>query len=142
MIKKVLCAVDDTEYSKAAVAVASELAKTGDAELTILAVNQLLGAYGYGGMSTLLWDNATLKRVLDDSAAAAKQAGVKAFKVVDVKSRDIARAIVVFAEENAIDHIVVGTGGKSGVSRLVLGSVSHDVLSRAPCTVTVARPRQ
>jgi nucleotide-binding universal stress UspA family protein len=142
MIRKVLCAVDDTEYSKAAVAVASELATALDAELTLLAVNQLLGAYRHGGMSTFLWDNATLKRVLDDSAAAATKAGAKAFKVVDVKSRDIARAIVVFAEENAIDHIVVGAGGKSGVSRLILGSVSHDVLSRAHCTVTVARPHQ
>jgi nucleotide-binding universal stress UspA family protein len=46
---------------------------------------------------------------------------------------------VAFAEDNGIDHIVVGTGGKSGVTRLMLGSVSHDVLARAHCPVTVAR---
>lgn len=139
MIKKILCAVDDSEYSKAAVAVASELAKAMDAEITFLAVNQLLGGYGHGGVSTFLWDSATLKRVLDSSTAAAKKAGVKAFKSVNVKSRDIGRAIVVFAEENDIDHVVVGTGGKSGVSRLMLGSISSDVLERAHCPVTVAR---
>jgi nucleotide-binding universal stress UspA family protein len=139
MSKKILCAVDDSEYSKAAVAVAVELAKVMDAEVTFLAVNQLLGGYGHGGISTYLWDNATLKRVLEGATAAAKKAGLKASKTESAKSRDIGRAIVVYAEENGIDHVVVGTGGKSGVSRLMLGSISSDVLARAHCPVTVAR---
>jgi nucleotide-binding universal stress UspA family protein len=139
MSKKILCAVDDTEHSKAAVAVTAELAKALDAEVIFLAVNQLLGGYGHGGMATYLWDDATLKRVLDSATAAASKAGVKASKSVNVKSRDIGRAIVVYAEENGIDHVVVGTGGKSGVSRLMLGSISSDVLARAHCPVTVAR---
>ena len=139
MTMKILCAVDDTDYSKAAVAVTAELAKTMDAEVTFLAVNQLLGGFGHGGMSTYLWDSAALKRVLDAAMAAAKKAGVKAPKTASVKSRDVGRAIVVYAEENGMDHIVVGTGGKSGVSRLMLGSISSDVLARAHCPVTVAR---
>ena len=139
MTTKILCAVDDTDYSKAAVAVTAELAKAMDAEVTLLAVNQLLGGFGRGGMSTYLWDSAALKRVLDAAMAAAKKAGVKAPKTASVKSRDVGRAIVVYAEENGMDHVVVGTGGKSGVSRLMLGSISSDVLARAHCPVTVAR---
>ncbi|MDH4260161.1 MAG: universal stress protein [Gammaproteobacteria bacterium] len=139
MIKKILCAVDDTEYSKAAIAVTAELAKATDAKVTFLAVNQLLGGYGHGGVSTYIWDSATMKRVLSDATVAAKKAGVKESNTVDVKSRDIGRAIVVFAEENDIDHVVVGTGGKSAISRLMLGSISSDVLARAHCPVTVAR---
>jgi nucleotide-binding universal stress UspA family protein len=139
MTKKILCAVDDTEYSKAAVAVGADLAKAMNAEVTFLAINQLLGGYVKGGASTYLWDSAALERVLDTATAAAKKEGVKAFKTANVKSRDVGRAIVIFAEENDFDHIVVGTGGKSGVSRLMLGSVSNDVLARAHCPVTVAR---
>ena len=139
MTTKILCAVDDTDYSKAAVAVTADLAKAMDAEVTLLAVNQLLGGFGHGGMSTYLWDSAALKRVLDAAMAAAKKAGVKAPKTASVKSRDVGRAIVVYAEENGMDHVVVGTGGKSGVSRLMLGSISSDVLARAHCPVTVAR---
>ena len=43
MTKKILCAVDDTEHSKIAVAVAGELAKATGAELTLLAVNVPMG---------------------------------------------------------------------------------------------------
>ena len=43
MAKKILCAVDDSEHSKIAVAVAGEIAKATGAELTLLAVNAPTG---------------------------------------------------------------------------------------------------
>ncbi|MBZ0259348.1 MAG: universal stress protein [Hyphomicrobiales bacterium] len=140
MMKKILCAVDDTEHSKKAVEVAAQLAAATGAELTLLAVNQLMGGYGgRGAISTYLWDDAQLESVLDNATAAAKKAGVSDPKAGSAKSRDAARAIVVFAENEGVDHIVVGTGGKGGISQLMLGSVSRDVASRAHCPVTVAR---
>jgi nucleotide-binding universal stress UspA family protein len=139
MTKKILCAVDDTENSKTAITLAAELANAMGAELTALAVNELVGGHGRGGIAAYLWEDADLKRVLDSATVAAKKAGVSEPKTASVKSRDVARAIVVFAEDNHFDHIVVGTGGKSGVSRLMLGSVSRDVVFRAHCPVTVAR---
>ena len=51
MTKKVLCAVDDSEHSKIAVAVAGELAKATGAELTLLAVNAALGIPARGGIA-------------------------------------------------------------------------------------------
>ena len=139
MTKKVLCAVDDTEHAKIAVAVAGELAKATGAELTLLAVNVPMGARGRVGIEIYACEDADLKRVLDSAKAIAKKVGVSAPKTASVKSRDVARAIVIYAEENDIDHIVVGTGGKGGVTRLMLGSVSSDVIARAHCPVTVAR---
>jgi nucleotide-binding universal stress UspA family protein len=49
------------------------------------------------------------------------------------------RAIVSFAEEEAVDHIVMGSHGRSGVSRILLGSVAEAVVRNAPVSVTVAR---
>jgi nucleotide-binding universal stress UspA family protein len=40
---------------------------------------------------------------------------------------------------NKVGHIVMGTGDKRGISRLVLGSVAADVAGRAHCSVTIAR---
>ena len=139
MTKKVLCAVDDTEHSKSAVALATELAKATGAELTLLVVNVPIGGAGRGELWPTYGRSADLKRVLDGGAAIAQKAGVSDPKTESVKSRDVARAIVIYAEENDIDHIVVGTGGKGAVARLMLGSVSSDVIARAHCPVTVAR---
>ena len=50
-----------------------------------------------------------------------------------------ARAIAAFAEQNPIDAIVMGSHGRDGVSRIVLGSVAETVVRRAPVPVTVVR---
>lgn len=50
-----------------------------------------------------------------------------------------AREIVAFAEEEDVDQIVVGSHGRSGVSRVLLGSVAEKVVRRAPMPVTVVR---
>lgn len=135
----VLCAVDGTEHSASAITQAAELAKAMGAELTLLAVNLPSGGDGRGGIIIYSWDDADLNRVLGDAIALAQKSGVSNPKAVSVKSRDAARAIIVYAEDNGIDHIVVGTGGKGNISRLVLGSVSSSVIARAHCPVTVAR---
>lgn len=46
-----------------------------------------------------------------------------------------ARQIVAYARKNAIDLIVIGTHGRTGVTRALLGSVAEAVVRRAPCRV-------
>jgi nucleotide-binding universal stress UspA family protein len=50
-----------------------------------------------------------------------------------------AKTIVGVAEEDAFDHIVVGSHGREGVSRIVLGSVAEHVVRMSPVPVTVVR---
>jgi universal stress protein A len=57
-------------------------------------------------------------------------------------SPDPADAIVNYAKEVHADIIVVGTHGRSGVSRLLMGSVAEHVVRAAPCPVLVVRPRE
>lgn len=52
-----------------------------------------------------------------------------------------AQTIVEMANEADIDHIVMGSHGRKGVSRLLLGSVAETVVRRSPVPVTVARDR-
>lgn len=47
--------------------------------------------------------------------------------------------IVEFAEEEGVDQIVMGSHGRSGVSRILLGSVAETVVRRSPVPVTVVR---
>ena len=52
-----------------------------------------------------------------------------------VTSNSIADAIVTYAKNAAVDVIVIGTHGRGGVSRLLLGSVAERVVRTAPCPV-------
>lgn len=52
---------------------------------------------------------------------------------------DPVREIVAYAEENEIDHIVVGNHGRKGAARVFLGNVAEKVVRRSPVTVTVVR---
>jgi nucleotide-binding universal stress UspA family protein len=58
-----------------------------------------------------------------------------------IESPDPADALVNYARNNRIDHIVMGARGASPLRRL-LGSVSAKVVAEAPCTVTVVRTRE
>lgn len=50
-----------------------------------------------------------------------------------------ANAIVEYAREATVDHIVMGSQGRSGVARLLLGSVAEKVARRAPVPVTIVK---
>jgi nucleotide-binding universal stress UspA family protein len=55
-----------------------------------------------------------------------------------LEAPDAAAALVEFAERTQVDHLVIGSRGRAGLRRY-LGSVSAQVLARAPCAVTVVR---
>ena len=50
-----------------------------------------------------------------------------------------ARLIVDYAEEHDVDHIVLGSHGRRGLARVLIGSVAETVVRRSPASVTVIR---
>jgi len=52
---------------------------------------------------------------------------------------DPANEIVAYADEHGVDHIVVGSYGRGGVSRVLLGSVAETVARRSAVPVTIVR---
>jgi nucleotide-binding universal stress UspA family protein len=137
MTKKILCPVDGSEHAAVGLAKAAELAKLTGAHLTICAVNLALG--GARGPTINQWTDEEAEALLAKSEAAAKVAGATDIGTAVVISRSAAPAIVAYAEELAVDQIVMGTGDKRGLKRLVLGSVAAEVAGQAGCSVTVAR---
>lgn len=59
----------------------------------------------------------------------------------DVEVGDPAQSIVEYADTNDADHIVIGSHGRQGVARFLLGSVAETVVRRSVVPVTVVRPR-
>lgn len=52
------------------------------------------------------------------------------------------KEIVEYAEEQGIDHIVMGSHGRSGIPRLLLGSVAEYVLRNSPTSVMISRQKK
>ena len=134
---KVLCPTDGTPHSLLAVAAAAELATKYGADLTICVVNVAHG----GGRGPLIhhWSDEDAVKVLETAKAEAAKHGVASAHTAIVIDREAASGIVGYAETHGADHIVMGTGDKRGLSRLMLGSVAADVAARAHCSVTIAR---
>ena len=116
---------------------AAEMAQKYGAELSICVVNVAHG----GGRGPMIhhWTEADAQAILDKASAVATAKGVKPVATAVVLDREAASGIVRFADMNAVDYIVMGTGDRRGLSRLVLGSVAADVAGRAHCSVMVAR---
>jgi nucleotide-binding universal stress UspA family protein len=140
---KLLCATDGSHSSEKAVAFAADLAKRLGAELSFLTVSTVSPE---SASRTHFWDDrilgagdAQLQQELKSAAEAAKRAGLAGAACVTAAGRDIAAAIVDYAETNGFDHIVTGSSGRSGAARLLLGSVASAVVTKAHCPVTVVR---
>ncbi len=79
-----------------------------------------------------------LRTVADKKLLEAGPDGIKLF--VHGRLGAPSKEIVELATEAEADMIVVGTHGRSGMNRLLLGSVAEKVVRHAPCPVLVARP--
>lgn len=79
-----------------------------------------------------------VKQVCDDAVARLDAAGRRATGTV--REGDPAGVILATAESEAADMIVVGTHGRTGLDRLMLGSVARAVLMHAHTSVLIARP--
>ena len=79
--------------------------------------------------------------VLADAADLAEEYGanVRTTTIVEWGPNRPADAILTYIDDNDVDHVIMGSHGRSGVSRLLLGSVAETVARRSPAPVTVVR---
>ncbi|WP_227352940.1 universal stress protein [Haladaptatus salinisoli] len=81
----------------------------------------------------------SVERMFDEARGVAAEYDVEL--VTETATGDATRGIIAYAEERAFDHIVIGSHGRSGFTRVLLGSVAEGVLRRATVPVTVVPTR-
>ncbi|ARA92554.1 hypothetical protein AWN76_004790 [Rhodothermaceae bacterium RA] len=142
-IKKILFPTDLSECAEDAFSQAAFLADRFEAELHVLHV--------------VVPHASPLHRLVEDDAPDEAQADAQFEWAVEldaerqqpervplihrqVEHGSASAAIMAYAEDEDIDLIVMGTHGRSGVRRLVLGSVAEAVVREAPCPVLTVHP--
>ena len=142
-MKKILCATDGSHSSEKAVNFAIDLAKALDAELTFIHV---IRPTEDDVSHTYFWDSNILnaaddqiQRELHVAMEQAHKKGLESVFCTTVSGHSIATEIVNYAEANAHDHVITGSVGRSGVAKVLLGSIAEQVISKAHCPVTVVR---
>ncbi|WP_411714888.1 universal stress protein [Natronomonas sp.] len=116
----------------------------GDDALTALYVmDPVDGATTWGPGSAENWLSAAEDRAESVLEAADDRAATTGHSLdTDSVVGRPARAIVEYAEEHEFDHIVIGSHGRDGITRVLLGSVAETVIRRSPVPVTVVRHRE
>ena len=129
-----------TDFSTASDAVlpqAEALAKQKSASLLILHVEEPPLAYGGGELYYGL-PEPNSERILKmlDNVRPSDQTVAFTHRLA---MGDPAGEIVRIAAEEGVEMIVLGTHGRSGLTRMLMGSVAESVVRRAPCPVLVYR---
>ena len=139
-MKRMLVAVDGSEFGLAAVKAAAKLAKErGIASVTL--INVIPTVYDSCSGATLAGappEDIEAWEIFEKPKEILKDAGVKATLLL--QEGDPAEEIIRTAQEEGFDLIVVGHRGLSPVKAFLVGSVSNRVVSHAPCSVLVVRP--
>ncbi len=144
MFKHILLPVDGSETSSLAVSKTMELAKSFDSLVTVIYV---IDPYPFTGVGTdFAYGQAEYLSAATAEANAAVHAAKETFTrfgvSVDttvIESHAVWRGIVEAGESLKADLIVMGSHGRSGLEKLVLGSVAQAVLSHTRLPVLVVR---
>ena len=142
MITNILVPYDFTNYGDLAFSEALEIAKKFDSKITLLTV---IGSdLDTSGMSASRAQEAydeVESKTKEDLAKVQNSNTVEniAVSVEIIHNSSTGDGILSFAEKDDTDLIIMGSHGRSGFKKLVLGSVASEVLKKSKCRVMIVK---
>ena len=149
-IKKILCPIDFSEYSNEAMTYALQLAEANKSNIHLLHVIPQMNYYDWNvtGMYAL---------ISEDTFKKEKEETIKKMDalITDVKTKlptveitfsidepntitnEISDHILAVAKEKEVNLIVMGSHGRRGLNRLLMGSIAESVMRHAHCGVMI-----
>ncbi len=131
--KTILVATDFSPASESAVQYASVLARESGATLLIVHVEEFPLSYPGGEMYVVHPDapNPVLRQMLEEVVPPGGNVRFEHHLLMGVAANELLR----LAHERQVDLIVMGTHGRTGLRRMLMGSVAEAVTRRAECPV-------
>ncbi|WP_254841075.1 universal stress protein [Natronomonas marina] len=139
MSRSVLVGVDGSEQSTGALEYA--LTEFPDARILALHVIDPVETFGNEEYDSVAMSEVRREVGEEICETAAETAATEYGREIDTRIRmgRPSRIIVSVVEAEDIDHVVVGSHGRTGLARVLLGSVAESVVRRSPVPVTVVR---
>ena len=134
--ERILVAVDGSNYSEAAVDQAVSLGSICNSEIFLVSVVDLYPEQMEVAPAHVEKMSAEVREHLDKAKEKVDKADISCETIVHMGGKPH-EFIVQEAKDKAIDLIVMGTHGRTGIKRVLLGSVAQNVIGHAPCPVLV-----
>ncbi len=145
-LKRILVPIDGSTYSMRAAKYAIEVAKLQKAQIfCIHIISKIPYGYAFAGSAVELYFediNDQAKSWFNQIIEMAKSCDIDTDYIKTDVFRDvesIVDAIINYASHNSMDLIIMGTKGRTGIARFLLGSVANGVVQHAHCPVLLVR---
>ena len=137
-IKKIICPVDFSELSRKALQYSNEFARLSNAKVFLVGVieNDPTITYSHGLEKERLESDQKLLALIEEE----KMAGIVADYVIYEGFAE--ECILDYAKRQEADVIIMGSHGRRGLKRMILGSVAEHVIRRSPCPVLIVKENE
>jgi len=144
MYQRIMVAVDGSDTARRGLQEAIDLAKDQKARLAIVHVIDLVVVYGAGQFPGSYIDSTREfgRNAIEQARKTAQAAGIEPemqSPEIITTGYHVADTIAQLATDWKADLLVVGTHGRRGVSRLLIGSVAERIVRVAPCPLLLVR---
>ena len=138
--RDVLVPTDGSDCADHALELGVDVATTEAAALHLLSVISLttLGAE-LGSVPHATTATERAEELIEDAVTFAEDAGIESVSGTVERDSSVSRAVLSYVDEQGIDLVVVGTHGRTGFDRYVLGSVAEQLVRTAPVPVLTVR---
>ena len=134
--EKILLATDGSESVEAAIQEAINIARVCSSRLFVLSVVEVNPEYEALAPNIVEKAETETKEHVDSVKKRAEKEGISCETIVH-QGEEPYRFIVDEAKKTKVDMIVMGSHGRTGLKRLMMGSVTARVIGHAPCKVLV-----
>lgn len=135
-LERLLLATDGSEFSKGAVRESINLAARCGSILYVISVIEVNPEFIAIAPSLVEKMEKEIKEYLDSVKAEASKVGIKCDVIVH-EGEEPYKFIIDEAERNSVEMVIMGRKGRTGLKRLMMGSVTARVIGYAPCKVLV-----
>jgi Universal stress protein UspA and related nucleotide-binding proteins len=142
-VRRVLVPVDFSDASESAIRHAKEIALTYGAEIDLLHVVEepfYPPAYGLGGAG--FPTDEVVASVEEELADLARSEIGYEHVMIEARTGNPSHEILDYVDEKGVDLTVIATHGRTGLDRMLMGSVAERVLRQSPTPVFVVKPNR